>query len=187
MGGGSAKFDRGAGRRIEEGAMAMFKTILTAVDFSDMSREVLHYAVRLAAASPGARLLVANVVPDPLHEPWMVEAVGVDFDKLQADWIAQARWQLANLLEDERLGPEAAESVVVVGRPADAIVALAKERSADVLVIGTHGYGPVKHIVLGSVAERVLRQAACPVVTVPHKSVAMLTRQREEEVVARPA
>lgn len=160
--------------------MAMFKTILTAVDFSDMSRAVLHYAVRLAATSAGSRLLVVNVVPDPLHEPWMVEAVGVDFVQLQKDWTADAQGRLDDLMTAEDLAPDKASSIVVVGRPADAIVELAKERSADVVVIGTHGYGPVKHLVLGSVAERVLRHAECPVITVPHKSLATLKMQHAD-------
>ena len=161
--------------------MAMFKTILTAVDFSDMSGEVLHYAVRLAATSPGARLLIANVVPDPLLEPWTVEAVAVDFERLKKDWISQAEWRLDSLMQKEKLSRPAAEPIVVVGRPADTIVALAKESDADAVVIGTHGYGPVKHFMLGSVAESVLRHAACPVITVPHKSLTLLAKQREQE------
>jgi nucleotide-binding universal stress UspA family protein len=164
--------------------MAMFKTILTAVDFSDMSREVLHYAARLAAMSPGARLLIANVVPDPFHEPWMVEAVGVDFVQLEKDWIARAKWQLDNLMETEGLTKAAAEPIVTIGRPADAIVELAKERGADILVIGTHGYGALKRFMLGSVAEHVLRRAQCPVITVPSKSLAMLAMEREHSSTA---
>ena len=160
--------------------MAMFKTILTAVDFSDMSRDVLHYAARLAAASPGARLLVVNVVPDPLHEPWVVETAGVDWAQLQKDWVADAESRLDQLTTAEGLAPGTFTAVVLVGRPADAIVGLASDHAVDVVVIGTHGYGLVKHFVLGSVAERVLRRAECPVVTVPKKSLARLAQHDAE-------
>jgi nucleotide-binding universal stress UspA family protein len=157
--------------------MGMFQTILTAVDFSEMSGAVLHYAAGLAAMSPGARLLVANVVPDPLHEPWMVEAVGMDFAQLQKDWTAEAYGRLEQLTKNEGLSLDSFETTVVVGKPAHALVELASERAVDAIVIGTHGYGPVKHMLLGSVAERVLRRAPCPVITVPHKSLATLARQ----------
>lgn len=157
--------------------MGMFRTILTAVDFSEMSGDVLHYAARLAAMSPGARLLVANVVPDPLREPWMVEAVGMDFAQLQKAWIAEAYGRLEGLTQHEGLALDAFETVVVAGKPADALIELASDRAVDAIVIGTHGYGAVKHMLLGSVAERVLRHARCPVITVPHKSLATLARQ----------
>ncbi len=160
--------------------MAMFKTILTAVDFSEISREVLHYAVRLAGTSPGAKLVIAHVVSDPFREPWMVQTIGANFNQLQQDFISQAKWELDNLMEVEGVSKSTAEPVVVMGRPADAIVELASQRSADLLVIGTHGYGALKHLMLGSVAERVLRHAPCPVLTVPSKSVVMLAQQREQ-------
>lgn len=55
--------------------------------------------------------------------------------------------------------------------PHAAIIEYAESVDADLIVVGTHGYGPIKHLRLGSVAERVVRQAACPVMTVPHRSV----------------
>jgi nucleotide-binding universal stress UspA family protein len=151
--------------------MSLFDTILTAVDFSDMSRDVLRFARRLAAVSPGAHLVVAHIVLDPLRQPYTVEAVGVDWVRLKEEWMADARQRLEELTTAEGLTPGSFSSVVVMGRPAEDIVAVARDRSADVIVIGTHGYGPVKHLILGSVAERVLRQAECPVLTVPLKSI----------------
>jgi nucleotide-binding universal stress UspA family protein len=157
--------------------MTMFSTIVVAIDFSEMSRDVLRYAVRLADASPGAKLLVMHVVPDPLQQPWTAEAIGMDFVQVQKDWMSEAAGRLERLLANEGLMPGAFVPVVRAGRPADEIVRLASDRKADLVVVGTHGYGPVKHLVLGSVAERVLRRAACPVITVPHKSLETLARQ----------
>ena len=59
---------------------------------------------------------------------------------------------------------------VFVGRPVAAIVEAAKMRKADLIVMGTHGRGALAHLVLGSVAERVLRTAQCPVLTVRDNS-----------------
>jgi nucleotide-binding universal stress UspA family protein len=161
--------------------MGVFKTILSAVDFSDMSHDVLNYAARLAAGSPGAHLVVTNVAPDPLQEPWMAEAIDLDFAQLRKAWIADAQYCLEILTRAEGLKPGTFTPVVVVGRPADAIVELARERSADLIVIGTHGYGPVQ---LGSVADRVLRLAHCPVLTVSHKALAALATQAARAAVA---
>lgn len=157
--------------------MGMFSTIVVAIDLSEMSRDVLRYAARLTESSPGAQLLVTHVVPDPWQQPWTVEAAGIDFVQLQKDWMSEAAGRLDALVETEGLTPGAFTRILLVGRPADMIVELATDRQADAIVVGTHGYGPVKHMVLGSVAERILRNATCPVVTVPHKSLARLARQ----------
>ena len=55
-----------------------------------------------------------------------------------------------------------------IGVPAEEIVQVAKEESADLIVMGTHGWSGFRHMLLGSVAERVLRAAACPVMVVRH-------------------
>jgi nucleotide-binding universal stress UspA family protein len=91
--------------------------------------------------------------------------------------MADAEGRLAALVQAEGLRPGTFSTVAVMaGHAAEAIVELARDRSADVIVVGTHGYGPIKHFVLGSVAERVLRRAECPVVTVPTKSLAKLAK-----------
>jgi nucleotide-binding universal stress UspA family protein len=161
----------------------MFSTIVVAIDLGEMSRDVLRYAARLAATSPGAELVVTHVIPDPLRQPWTSEAIGVDFARLQRDLSSRAAARLDALIEAEGLTPGAATTVVMVGRPPDTIVELATNRHADAIVVGTHGYGPVKHMVLGSVAERVLRHAMCPVVTVPHKSLRSFARQAAVQAV----
>ena len=97
--------------------MSLFDTILTAVDFSDMSRDVLRFARRLASASPGAHLVVAHVVLDPLRQPYTVEAVGVDWVRLKEEWMADARQRLEELTTAEGLTPGSFSSVVVMGRP----------------------------------------------------------------------
>jgi nucleotide-binding universal stress UspA family protein len=151
--------------------MATFKTIVAALDFSDMSRDVLHYAARLVSTSPEARILVIHVVPDPLQQSWTVETVGVDFEQLQKDWTADAMRRLQALLPPENLTGASAAPVVLAGRAAETIVRYATEQRADLIVLGTHGHGPVKRFILGSVADRVVRQAASPVLIIPHRGL----------------
>jgi nucleotide-binding universal stress UspA family protein len=92
-------------------------------------------------------------------------------------WVSRATDRLETLIEAEGLTAGHVTPVVLVGRPANMIVQLAEDRQADAIVLGTHGYGPVKHLVLGSVAERVLRRSTCPVVTVPHKSLETIAQR----------
>ena len=67
------------------------------------------------------------------------------------------------------------EAEVARGQPADAIVRFAQERDIDLIVMGTHGRSGLQHVFLGSVAEKVVRQAPCPVLTVRHKRSAVAT------------
>ena len=59
---------------------------------------------------------------------------------------------------------------IAAGHPAEAIVRVAQERKADLIVMGTHGRTGLQHVLLGSVAEKVVRLAPCPVLTVRYKS-----------------
>lgn len=151
--------------------MGMFNTIVVAVDFSDTSRDVFRYALRLAASAASTRLDVLHVVPDPLLQPWSVEAAGIDFAALKLGWVSEANRRLNELMAAEGAAASMAKPVVLVGVAGDTIVRHATDLSADAIVMGTHGYGPIKRFILGSVTERVLRQALCPVLTVPHRSL----------------
>ncbi len=77
-----------------------------------------------------------------------------------------ARTQLQDLIRGEFKGQWDVE--VATGNPADAIVRVATERGADLIVMGTHGRTGLQHVLLGSVAEKVVRMARCPVLTVRH-------------------
>jgi universal stress protein A len=78
-----------------------------------------------------------------------------------------ARTQMQDLMRGQFQGTWEVE--VVTGHPADAIVRVAQERGADLIVMGTHGRTGLQHVLLGSVAEKVVRTAPCPVLTVRHK------------------
>jgi nucleotide-binding universal stress UspA family protein len=145
-----------------------FHNIVVAVDFSETSEEAWKVACHFAALA-GSHLHLVHVSPDPLRQAWTVEAVGVDFGAIAQEWQAQAEVRLSRMQADAPLPPDRLTRVVLVGIPHSAIVEYATTQKADLIVLGTHGYGPIKHLLLGSVAERVVRQASCPVLTVPHR------------------
>jgi nucleotide-binding universal stress UspA family protein len=82
------------------------------------------------------------------------------------DHLEETRNQLRNLVPPTFKEP--CEVQVVTGDPADVIVHFAQERGADLIVMGSHGHTGLRHLLLGSVAEKVLRHAPCPVLIVRH-------------------
>jgi nucleotide-binding universal stress UspA family protein len=145
--------------------MIALKKILVPTDFSECSEAALRYGRALAAAF-GATLHLLHVVQDPYTQPWSAEAFPAPLGDLLEQWQAQARARLVELVPDaERASTMVA---VQVGSPFFEVIRYAQEQGIDLIVLGTHGRGPLGHVLLGSVAERVVRKAPCPVLTVRH-------------------
>lgn len=145
--------------------MIALKRILVPTDFSVCSDAALKYGRALTEAF-GATLHLLHVVQDPYTQPWAAEAFPTPLGEMLAQWEDQARQRLATLLPDgDRTG---AVIATIVGSPFYEIVRYASEQQIDLIVIGTHGRGPLGHMLLGSVAEKVVRKAPCPVLTVRH-------------------
>ena len=151
--------------------MSRFQTIVVAVDFSDAAADVLDAAVALASPDPQARVHLVHVVPDPVPAIWSDELPQIDLHVIEHTWRDGATRQLAALAAEARLEPGRFEPAVAVGTPATEIVRYAEEHRADVIVMGSHGHGLVHRFLLGSVAERVLRQAPAAVLIVPHRTL----------------
>jgi universal stress protein A len=138
-----------------------FKTILVATDFSDASNLALEYA-RVLAARFGAGLRVLHVVqtPIPLGSEMYVPEVMTVAERA----VNEAQQQLAVTLA----GLDGADVIgqVLVGMAPRKIVEYAADHDVDLIVMGTHGRGAIAHLLMGSVAERVVRTAPCPVFTV---------------------
>jgi nucleotide-binding universal stress UspA family protein len=138
------------------------KKILVPLDFSDCSKSALRYAIPLAREH-GAALTLLYVVP-PVYASG--EYGGIDCAQFQADMRTGARRELDKVLEEDVFGAVPADAVVRSGVPATEVVAAARALPADLIVIGTHGRTGLKHVVLGSVTEHVVRRAPCPVLVV---------------------
>ncbi len=146
--------------------MPGYATVLATTDLSDPSSAALRHAATLADCA-GGTLIVTYVVEDRL--PPLVMAHTPDVDKL----LAQHREKAGSVLDDyvaRHLPGRQVETVIRQGTVHDEIVALAKERQADIIVVGMHGHGFLAHALAGSTSERVLHHTTCPVLVVPHDS-----------------
>jgi nucleotide-binding universal stress UspA family protein len=147
--------------------MITLKTVLVATDFSEPSEAAVRYGRALAEAF-GGRLHVIHVVPDSMALPWATMADGLAMADVQKQWEREAQERLVRLVPQN--DPLAAPATLLTraGDPVRQIIGYAIEQDVDLIVLGTHGRGPMAHMLMGSVAERVVRGAPCPVLTVRH-------------------
>jgi nucleotide-binding universal stress UspA family protein len=150
----------------------MYRRILIATDLSEASLPALRVGLDLARRL-GAAVEVLHVTEAPYQSrPWFTPLTNKELELLeelgrreQAEARRALGEQVAEILGGEREQTRV-EIVVSPGVPADAIVAAARDRKAELLITGTHGRRGIKHALLGSIAERVMRTAPCPVLTV---------------------
>jgi nucleotide-binding universal stress UspA family protein len=147
--------------------MIRMKNVLVATDFSEPSQAALQYGRELAHTF-NAILHVVHVA-DNVYTVYGGETYAVALPDLQREIEEEVQRQVKALLNEADQKKLQARAVVVtaVGK-ADAIVAYAQAHEIDVIVMGTHGRGALGHFFIGSVAERVVRMATCPVLTVHH-------------------
>lgn len=139
--------------------MITIKNVLVPTDFGEAADSALTYG-RTLARNFGARLHVLHVVDNALLFAG-TEGIAYDFALVQTQIEDAARKKLADLVGSDGI------TVVRSGTsPAFVIVDYAKENNVDLIVVGTHGRGMMAHLLIGSVAERVVRMSPCPVLTV---------------------
>lgn len=136
--------------------------ILVPIDFSNCSRKAIQYAEGLTAKF-GGELTLAHVVATYPVVPDLPSAT----DEMNASLRAEAARKLENWKKEAKHTP--CTTVVCSGHPAQEIVREAERIGADMIVIATHGETGIKHAFLGSVAERVARNAPCPILVVREK------------------
>jgi nucleotide-binding universal stress UspA family protein len=167
-----------------------FKHLLVPTDFSEPANNALRYAIEEAVLH-NAKVTLLHVLPadtrTDVHYVTGPPAPGPEgsFDLfaggrvggsapmsqpevVRRDLSAEAQTQLRDLVANAFQGPWEVE--VALGHPAEAIVRVAQERGADLIVMSTHGRTGLQHVLLGSVAEKVVRLAPCPVLTVKYRA-----------------
>jgi nucleotide-binding universal stress UspA family protein len=150
--------------------MTTFTRILVPVDFEDTSREALTYASMLAQRF-GASLSLVHVFDDVFAEAAYTPDVYAPLPPaLRERAVRDLQEKLTALLPPA--GGDDNRAEVIVGTPAKGIVDYARAQRADLIVMGTHGRRGFSHALLGSVAERVLRTAPCPVLTIRRPAAA---------------
>ena len=144
----------------------MFTRILVPTDFSEQSDAALAYG-RVLAARFGSTLHLLHVIESPLATgPLGAEVYVPDTPATQ-----QALFEKASSFLEHRVTPADrarfnATSEIITGTTARAILDFAQERHVDLIVMGTHGRSGMAHLLMGSVAEKIVRNASCPVLTV---------------------
>ncbi|HEY0455234.1 MAG TPA: universal stress protein [Verrucomicrobiae bacterium] len=156
----------------ELGGAIQLKTILLPVDFSPHSQKAMRYAISFAEQF-GARLVLLHVVEPALY-PTEVGYVPLEIDQMHRTMARNAHSRLESLIGNEISRGLLQDYAVRVGSPYLEITSAARDWNVDLIIIATHGYTGLKHILLGSTAERVIRHAPCPVLTV---------REREHDFV----
>jgi len=148
--------------------MIALKKILVATDFSEPSDAALAYGRELARTF-GASLTVLHIVDNILTRAYGAEGVVLADPELQREIETSAQRQVdAVLFDEDRKMLGAVGLVITSNSPSAAIVTYARDASIDLIVMGTHGRGAIAQLLMGSVAERVVRIAPCPVLTVRH-------------------
>jgi nucleotide-binding universal stress UspA family protein len=140
--------------------------ILVPIDFSERSEGPARYAEALHRAF-GSRITLLHVLPPPHYEFGAMEVGGTVLEELIANRALQVRADLDAFLAEE-MPADFVDRVVREGDPAEEIVSLAHEIEAGLIVMPTHGYGPFRRFILGSVTAKVLHDADCPVWTGVH-------------------
>lgn len=153
---------------VPRAAQLQFANIVVATDGSRHSVAAASEAIGLAKRN-GSVLTVLSVVPSEISTP-----VDIDFTVSQRELIAEKEMQEAE--KNVRAVKEAAQkenvsvkAYIMSGKPADAVIETAREKIADLIVLGSHGRTGLERLLMGSVAERVIVLASCPVLVVKRK------------------
>ena len=155
------------------------KKVLVPIDFSDYSKSSLKYAVNFAKNFK-ASLILVYVVEPVIYPPDFsmgqiaIPAAGIEMDK-------RAKEELNKLAEKEIPSGLSVKKIIKTGKPFVEIIETAADEDADLIIIATHGHTGVEHILFGSTAEKVVRKAPCPVLTLREPAKGFRFKQEMEK------
>jgi len=149
------------------------KKILLPIDFSDASPTLLQYGVYLAEKYD-ARIFIVFVTEDPITYAGLsypnyseLPLTDIPFNRLGEDLTTYARERMENFLKKNMTSRGVAyQSTILLGHVAEEIIDYANKETIDLIIIGTHGFKGLNRMLLGSVAEKVIKLAPCPVMTI---------------------
>ena len=146
--------------------MADIKKILFATDFSDNSKYALTFALSFTQKYE-AKLFILHVIQQPSYPLGMYAEISFDaMDKFSQSISQAVDKEMQTLREKDLKGISSYECMIVHGTPSLEILRTAKEKAVDLIVVGTHGRTGLDHVLFGSTAEKVVRRAPCPVLSV---------------------
>ncbi|HKT79141.1 MAG TPA: universal stress protein [Vicinamibacterales bacterium] len=145
--------------------MISLKRILVATDFSEASREALQRGQLLAKVFD-AQLHLLHVIAEPLNQAWVGYTPASELGSLLDQFEDKARARLEELASRDDLASRRVVIATGLGNAADEILKYAAQQKVDLIICGTHGRRGWNRLAMGSVAERIVRLAHCPVLTV---------------------
>ena len=143
--------------------MDFVKSILVPIDFSDYSKGALKYAVEIAKKF-NAKMYLIYVI-EPVVYPSDFSMGQVSIPAVDHDSFNRSKDELKKLAEMEIDSNIEVEVIIKSGKPFVEINESASEKDIDLIIIATHGHTGVEHLLFGSTAEKVVRKAPCPVLT----------------------
>ncbi len=152
----------------DSNVLVAYRNILVPIDFSEHSEKTIEYATQLAAMV-GACIKILHVLRIPEYPAAFYQGLYIEHEQVKT-YVESGKREASGKLSlvTERILSKGlkADPVLRVGNPFEEIVSVAKELRVDLIVIGSHGYGALGRLLLGSTAERVIQYASCPVLVV---------------------
>lgn len=143
--------------------MEEIKKILVPIDFSDYSKNALKYSVNFAKRFSAEMYLVYVIEPMIYPADFSMGQIAVPTGDV--DMTERAKEELSNLAKTEIDASIRTEILIKSGKPFVEIIETASDLDIDLIIIATHGHTGVEHLLFGSTAEKVVRKAPCPVLT----------------------
>jgi len=138
--------------------------IIVPIDFSEFSKKALRYAVEFARQW-NAEIILVYVV-EPVIYPADFSFGQVAIPSMESELRERGKEQLDKLIASDVVGAVRARGLVRGGKPFVEIIHAAMEENADLIIIATHGHSGIEHALFGSTAEKVVRKAPCPVLSI---------------------
>ncbi len=145
--------------------MVNIKNILCPIDYSVYSEMALKYAIEFAEKYQ-AKLYLVHVLDIRIYDINDPDLYNVNI--IDEETIHKLRERLLKCVNEDTKSKISVEAIIIQGVPFAEIISTAKERKIDLIVLGTHGRTGLSHALMGSVAEKVVRKAPCPVLTIRH-------------------
>lgn len=145
--------------------MVNIKNILCPIDYSVYSEMALKYAIEFAEKYQ-AKLYLMHVLDIRFYDITDPDLYNVNI--IDEETIDKLRERLLKCVNEDTKSKISVEAMIIQGVPFAEIISTAKEYKIDLIVLGTHGRTGLSHAIMGSVAEKVVRKAPCPVLTIRH-------------------
>jgi len=151
------------------------KKVLVPIDFSDYSKSALKYAADFAQKFNAEMILI--YVVEPVIYPPDFSMGQIAIPSINTEWDMKAKEELDKLADTEISNSITVKTIIKTGKPFIEVIETASEEDVDIIIIASHGHSGMEHILFGSTAEKVVRKAPCPVLTLREPKKGFMFKQ----------